>query len=298
VGFRARLVAALDDWLFLLPRSEVQKARWLTAVLAAADPNRWRQRLRVARRQGNRQELEQLAVRPGLAGQPPQALLALGQGLHDSGARQKAQALLRRAQQRDPDDFWLNYELAQQLRRQNNHPADAVRYFAICAALRPRSPLPHITFGVALEQAGDHHAAIAAWRHALTLKPQTTIAQRSRGYALVDNGDTPSGLVALRRALRPGHSWLLQTIGAALQQQGDLGGAVEAFFHAGAHDPGSATAHWKLGDALRSQGRLQEARTAYRRALAVSGRRGDWRQTATQKLRETERLIELDGNPQ
>src|SRR5262249_16573498 len=96
-------------------------------------------------------------------------------------------------------------------------------------------------------------------------------------------------------AVRPGHTWLLNNIGVGLLRQGDLDGAVEAFFHAVAHEPDSAVAHWNLGDALRGQGRLREALTAYRRAHAAGARRPDWRQTAAGKVREAERLIALDG---
>jgi serine/threonine-protein kinase len=276
--FRARLVAALDDWLVLLPRSEARKAKWLAAVLAEADPDRWRQQLRVARREGSQEELERLAVGPGLARQPPQALLALGKGLRDCGALQQSEALLRRAQQRYPDDFWLNYELGQQIGRQNNNPADAVGFFAICVALRPRSPLAHLALGTALEQAGDPQGAVAASRRALTLKIEAMLAPQALGRTRKETDDLAGALVALRQgpALRPGNTWLLNSIGVALLRQGDPDGAVESFFYAVAHDPGSAIAHQNLGDALRSQGRLREARTAYRRARAVN-QKGGWR---------------------
>jgi serine/threonine-protein kinase len=256
--FRARLVAALDDWLFLLPRGDFEKAKWLAAVLAEADPDPWRQQLRMARRERNREKLERLAGGPGLASQPAQALRALGEGLRDCDARQQAQALLRRAQQRAPDDFWLNYELAQQIARQNNNPADAVRFFAVCVALRPSSPLPHFTLGAALERAGDLDGALAAYRHALRLTTETMLAPHDKlGQALKETPDPTGALAALRRgpALRPGHTWLLNNIGVALLRYGDLGGALASFVHAVAHDPAPAVTHRNLGDGLWSQGR-------------------------------------------
>jgi serine/threonine-protein kinase len=239
-------VAVLDDWLFLLPTSEVKKAKWLAAVLAEADPDPWRQELRVARRAGNREKLERLAVGPGLASQPAQALLALGEGLRDCDAPQQAQALLRRAQQCHPDNFWLNYELGQQISRQNDNPADAVRFFTVCVALRPRSALAHLALGAALERAGDLDRALAAYRHALRIKIEALLAPRNNlSHPWKVEGDLASALAALRRgpALQPGHTWLLTHIGVALLRQGDLDGAFKAFLQAVAHDPGSAIAH-------------------------------------------------------
>jgi Flp pilus assembly protein TadD len=210
-------------------------------------------------------------VGPDLAGQPPHALLALGRSLGDCGAQHQALALLRRAQQLSPDDFWLNYELGQQIGRQDSNPADAVRFFAICVALRPRSPLPRLALGAALERAGDADAARAALRHAVALTPETLAVRHDPAQARAQNKGGRVALAALRRGptVRPNHTRLLNQVGVALLRLGDVDGAVESFFQAVARDPASASAHQNLGDALSSQGRLDEARTAYRRAHAA-----------------------------
>jgi serine/threonine-protein kinase len=233
--FRLRLVAALDEWLVLVPRTDAEKGKWLTAVLAKADPDPWRHELRVARRGGNREKLERLAAGAGLASQPAQALLALGEGLRDCGAEQQALALLRRAQQRYPDDFWLNYELAQQVSRQNDNPADAVRFFTVCVALRARSPLAQLALGAALERAGDLDKARAAYRRALSLKIATMWAVRdNHSPTWREKTDPARSLTSLRRGLvlLSGHSRLLNRIGVALLRQGEMVDALGAFFHA------------------------------------------------------------------
>jgi serine/threonine-protein kinase len=234
-AFRQRVVTALDDWLVLVPRSDAAKEKWLTAMLAEADPDPWRQELRVARRARNREKLERLAAGSGVASQPAQALRALGEALRDRDAPQQALALLRRAQQRYPDDFWLNYELAQQVSRQNNNPTDAVRFFTVCVALRPRSPLAELALGAALERAGDLNRARAAYRRALTLKMATMLApQDNLSQTWRERADPASNLAALRRGpvFLPGRSRLLNRIGVALLRQGDLDNALKAFFHA------------------------------------------------------------------
>jgi serine/threonine-protein kinase len=289
---QARVVAALDDWLILLLKHRKGKeARWLAGVLAQADPDPWRKRLRVARIQagvlaeadpnpwrerlrgariqGLRAKLEGLAREPGLAGQPPQTLLMLGEGLRACGAHQQSQVVLRAAQVRYPDDFWINYELARQIWVQNTNPADAVRFFAICAALRPRTPLPHSTLGAALWRAGDLDGAIRACRHALTLKPETMMAHFNLGCALFDKGDTAGALAAWRRGLvlRPRYAGLHYQVGQALRQQGDLAGAVVSYRRVVDLDPDNARGHLNLGVCLQGLGRLDEALASYRRAI-------------------------------
>jgi serine/threonine-protein kinase len=137
---RARVVAALDDWLCLLHCSEGEKAEWLAAVLAEADPDPWRKRLRVARHRWDRAELERLADDPALAGQPAHTMLMLAQGLRACGAEQKALALLRRAQALHPGDFWINCLLGWQLWQEPGQLADVVRFLTAAAALKPDSP--------------------------------------------------------------------------------------------------------------------------------------------------------------
>src|SRR5262249_50156008 len=146
----ARVVAALDDWLCLLHCGEVETATWLTAVLAQADPDPWRKRLRVARRQGDRAELERLADEPVLAGQPAHTLLMLGQGLRACGAEHKALALLRRAQAQHPGDFWINCLLGWQLWQEPDQAADSVRFLTAAAALKPDTPGVLTLLGIVL----------------------------------------------------------------------------------------------------------------------------------------------------
>jgi tetratricopeptide (TPR) repeat protein len=298
---QARLVAALDEWLVLLPASKSQEAKWLAAVLAKADPDPWRQQLRSARRQRDRAKLEQLAAEPALSSQPPQTLLMLSDGLNDCGASHPALAVLRRAQALYPGDFWINCKLGYQIWWQKNNPADAVRFLTVCTALRPKAPLAHINLGAALVQAGDLDGGIAALRHALTLPPETMLANANLGMALMKKGDTAGALKALRRALElrpdPSEPWEIHSeMGAALVRLGDGEGAISAFRKAVAQQPGSILAHANLGDALRYQGQFPEALAAYQRCQkAVSPQDPVSREVAARKIREVERLLKLDG---
>src|SRR5262249_21557134 len=58
---RGAAVAALDHWLILARYKKAPEAGWLERVLAAADPDPWRQAVRAARARNDRPALEQLA---------------------------------------------------------------------------------------------------------------------------------------------------------------------------------------------------------------------------------------------
>src|SRR5262249_52377623 len=57
---RGPLVAALDHWLDLERQAKAPEADWLARVLAEADPDDWRQRLRAARGRDDQEALEEL----------------------------------------------------------------------------------------------------------------------------------------------------------------------------------------------------------------------------------------------
>src|SRR5207247_2016203 len=112
-------------------------------------------------------------------------LARLGEALREAGASEAAVALLRRAQQWHPGDFWLNHELAFTLMySQPPRPREAVRFYTAALALRPRSPGTHLNLGVALSDMGDYAGAIAAFREALRLKPDYAAAHNNLGVAL------------------------------------------------------------------------------------------------------------------
>src|SRR5262249_16368539 len=81
-------------------------------------------------------------------------------------------AALRQAQQRRPDDFWLNESLG--LYPHHLTPPrleEAVRYYAVAVALRPRSPGARYNLGNALQQEGKLDEAIEAYRMAIHIQP-------------------------------------------------------------------------------------------------------------------------------
>jgi serine/threonine-protein kinase len=112
---RDRLVAALDDWAVLAAYFAAPERDWVRQVAAAADPDPWRGRLRAARAAQDRPALEQLAREIDVAKQPPATCVGLEEALDNVGAHEVAAAVLLRAQECYPGDFWINFQLAWQL---------------------------------------------------------------------------------------------------------------------------------------------------------------------------------------
>ena len=144
----AEMVDALDQWAFLRRVAEPQtpKVRHLSAVAKAADPDPWRCRLRDALdleatdRERARATFEELAATAPEEGLHRESISRLAYALGHLGEREREAALLRRAQRAHPEDFWINHDLARSLMGAGQ-PDEAVRFYSVAVAIRPRSQL-------------------------------------------------------------------------------------------------------------------------------------------------------------
>src|ERR1700750_3058885 len=82
----------------------------------------------------------------------PQFLMSVGRALRSTGG--DAVPLLRAAQARFPQDFWLNHQLGQALKAEQKWE-EAITYLHMAAALRPDVGLVHMNLGVALYRKGQ-----------------------------------------------------------------------------------------------------------------------------------------------
>src|SRR5262249_53054758 len=82
-----------------------------------ADDDDWRRRLRALVAQRDKKALEHLAESMG-TDQPPANVQRLARALREVASPAAAERLLRVAQRRHPDDFWLNFDLAEVLLNQ------------------------------------------------------------------------------------------------------------------------------------------------------------------------------------
>jgi tetratricopeptide (TPR) repeat protein/predicted Ser/Thr protein kinase len=326
------VVGALDDWLFLARLGKAPEVGWLERVLAAADPDDWRQRLRDAWGAKDVPAVERLTGEVDVAAQPPRSLGIAALILHTNRRAEAAVRLLRRAQEAYPGDFSINEQLGKALATAQPPQLDeAIRFLTAAVALRPESAgawnnlgltfldngrleeaiaasrkaiglrrdyaSPYLTLGVALERKGRLDEAMRAYREAISHRPGFARAHNNLGVVLRKRGDLSGAAACFRAALAidPKLGMAHNSLGNILMAQGDPSGAAASHRRAIQIDPGHAEAHGNLGHALLYQGDFHAALAAYRKADEMGSRRKGWPYPSGQWVKECERCIELDG---
>ena len=165
----AEMVDALDQWAFvrrIAKPKEASKARELSAIATAADPDPWRAQLRDALDLEATDKEQALATFQELADSTPQevrhreSVSRLAYALGHLGDRETEASLLRRAQRAHPEDFWINHDLARSLMGAGK-PEEAVRFYSAALAIRPNSEFVLVALGEALRAAGRTEEAAA-----------------------------------------------------------------------------------------------------------------------------------------
>ncbi len=266
-AIREQLVAALDDWAWVTPDAG-ERARLLRLARRVDPDPLWRDRFRDPAVWQDRPALERLAAQAPVAELSPQLLTALGQLLTQAGA--DAAPLLREAQWRRPDDFWLNFELGNVLMRRD----EAVGYYQAALVLRPHSGAVYTNLGHALFFQGRREEGLRACRRAIELEPRYASAHYNLGQVLRLQGHIEEALAAYRRAIEldPRHAPAHTSIGVVLSNQGRLEEAIATYRRVMDFDPRYFGAPYNLGLAWRRQGRMQEALTAFRRTIELNPR--------------------------
>lgn len=251
---RAEVVAALDDWAGIT--SDDTRRAWLLAVARAADPDPERDRLRQPELWQDRETLMRLAQGPAAARMSPQLAIALGRALMARGG--DAVPLLRQAQARHPDDFWLNVGLGLAL-SQAKQWDESAGYYRAALALRPRAPTVHNDLGIALFR-GDHlEEAIHHYEEAIRLDP--------------------------------GHATSHYNLGIARNAQGQGEEALRHYEEALRLNPDLAPAHCNLGLLLERQGRYEEALAHLEQGHQLGSRQPGWTAPSAHWVRNARHLL-------
>jgi Flp pilus assembly protein TadD/serine/threonine protein kinase len=303
---RQQLVAALDDWAYTRWVLKGEGVSQRLATARVADPDRWRNRLRDALEGTNPNALKLAAAADQAEDWPAPTLVLLGRFAKLTASSEQGVAVLRRAQQRHPDDFWINVTLADLLGESRPpHLDETIRFCSIAVALRRQSPAAHINLGVALQDKGQLDEAISEYleairlkeadalahnylanalhyrgrndhaitesREALRLKPDFPEAHNNLGIVLADKGRLDEAITEFREALRlkPDFPEAHNNLGNGLQDKGQLDDAISEWHEAVRLKADYSNAHYNLGNALRRKGRLDEAISEYREALRL-----------------------------
>ena len=99
--------------------------------------------------------------------------------------------MLRDAQFRHPEDFWLNHNLALTLiETESGDASEALGFFRAALALRPESPGVLLNLANTLSELDRHDEAIAVYERAIHIKPDYAAAYNNLGAEFVRQGAT------------------------------------------------------------------------------------------------------------
>jgi serine/threonine-protein kinase len=237
----------------------------------------------------------------------PISLQLLGAALYAGGDHTGAESVLRRAQRRHPRDVWVNYELGMVLQRLG--PLDeAIRFLTAARAIRPETAhvlahalysrgdtdeaiavfcdlvtlrpkdISHLTcMGVTIEDRSQSREvaaviekAVAAHREVVRLKPDDPEAHANLGRALAMQSKFDEAIAEFRtvKRLDPAHK---VTLNITLKSR-DASTGYMYFAGPGPVSPDSAISDlsYRHGNALRDQGKLDEAIVAFREAIRLT----------------------------
>lgn len=291
------LLLALDTALVYEPM------RWTRLVLALADPDELRDKVRDAILAQTPLKVTELLSSANLAAQPSRFIAALGQ-MEALPVAQRHGMLEMAASQR-PGELALLMPLAHCYPEDAGGLAERLRWFQAAVAVHPKNPAvvlglgmtlcargdlngalaectkatqlapdllaAHNNLGTVHDRRGELDAAIASYREAARLAPTSGIVYYNLGIAQVKKRDWDGAIASLKKAIDFGLAiaGAYDSLGQALQAKKDLTGAVTAYREALRLGPGNAGTHVNLGIALHDQGDLKGAIEEYQNAIRM-----------------------------
>ncbi len=269
---RDAIIAALDHWWLIERDANASVATWIADVLARADDASWRTRLRKAVVQKNLPHLLALAREDHVLAQPPTALKTLAQALLEFEGDDAAIGLLRRAQRRYPDDFWMNFDLGWALLRQRPASnAEALRCFSVARLLRPDLAGVYLNIGSLLAEGQDWEGAVFYARQAIERDADLASAHNLLGVGLSKIGSANEAVDAYQKALslNADLAEAHYNLGLLRQRQGGLDDALSALERATQLDPNDAEYWYMLGNVRYEKREYTKALAAYQRAVRL-----------------------------
>jgi serine/threonine protein kinase/tetratricopeptide (TPR) repeat protein len=272
---REALLAALEDWRRASP-DEQERQRLSEVIDAAEPPDAFRARWRGAARQGDRAQLAKLSTEASVQNLPAAATCSLVRDLQYAYEWEAAERLLRSAQRRKPDDFWLNHDLGRLLYHRANALPTPVGPISVTAKQLRRI--------IGLEQAEAFPAPVAGgggsrleeavgyFRAALALRSDSPGLYHQLGSALLSKGDVEGAIGCYEATLRlePNYAGVHQSLAVALDMNKDPYRAIREYRAALRIDPKLFTSHNNLGYHLYVMQQREEALEEFKAAVAIA----------------------------
>ncbi len=266
---RERLLVALSNWRIVEPDGKKRFAlAYLTRVTEARDS--YRSRLRDALIRKDDPLIARLLASSELASQPPLYLCRLSAVLRSVHREVQAEEVLQFGLNRHPGDFWLNVEMGGLLlNRKPSGSASAREYFKAAVAIRPLCPRANYLLGVSAERFGHFSEATAAFRRAIECDAQFVDAHLRLSALLRAKDDFDGAIHHGRRAMQlvPNSPAPACLLAAAYTARHDIVTAIAYYRKALSIDERALPALLGLGELLREDGRIDEAKSLLKKAV-------------------------------
>jgi tetratricopeptide (TPR) repeat protein len=185
----------------------------------------------------------------------------------------KAIAMLRQARTLSPSDPLVEIRLARS-QQQSGKGDEAIRTLQAAAAKFPKEPAVKLSLASTLEREGKYGEAEAMFRQMIAEDPNNADALNSLGYMLAEREQKLDEAVSfVQRALviEPGNGAYLDSLGWAYYKQNRFDQAEAPLKEAAAQLPTVSVIQDHLGDLLNRRGLLEDAVSAWQRALDGDG---------------------------
>jgi tetratricopeptide (TPR) repeat protein len=220
----------------------------------------------------------------------------LGAALADKGLLEEAIAEHRKAIALDPEFAPAHSNLGNALKRKGLLD-DGISEYEKAIALDPKFALAHYNLGLSLNAKHRFDEAVAEFHKAIVLAPKLIQAHVDLGVALKAMDRLDDAIAEYKVALRSKKDdpTVHYDLGNALVAKGRLEEAIGEFREAISIKPDYAEAHCNLGNALLQRGEFYQALKALRHGHELGSKNPGWPYPTAQWVRESERLVELDG---
>jgi serine/threonine-protein kinase len=200
---REVLVSMLYQWITAINERREEAIR-LARIGIAADPDPLRGKLVEAAIRADQQAILDLAAQADPVKLSPSSAMLVANCYELAGQAPRALPLLREVIRRHPDDFPINFALAECYLRiaMPPQPDEAVRFFTAANALRPQNAGVFIEFGHAFERQFRLDDAVQAFREACRPIPEHPGPRDVLTLALREQGKLAEAEVICREALR------------------------------------------------------------------------------------------------
>jgi tetratricopeptide (TPR) repeat protein len=229
--------------------------RQVIDVAQLADTDELRNQVRQAVKVHDVHAMRALATSDRVLDLPASTIDLLAIALSSSDSRNERRALLRSAQLRHPDDFWINENLTYV-----SDATDSVRFHTAAISCRPNGP-GYVSFGWTLVQLGRLDEAIEIYKEAIRRWPEIPNLYSGFGQALERQGRLDEAATQYREALRvdPTYGNAHQWLGNIMLRQGKLDEAVRHYRDSVRSSPRNAFNRVLLFEALLRKGSTDEA---------------------------------------